>query len=225
MIHIYYGDDREAALKQAEVVLGRAMRNGTSKSAAGGALGGAVGSGEWEVIDGEELATTDLPSIFLGVTLFATRRRILVKDLSMELLTKLPEYVGTTHEVVIVVAKIDKRSAEGKAVAGGFGGAVEVREFKMKPQLDRSLAFNIYDMVFLDRAKAVKMLAQAEESGADPYMMVGAWAWKAIDKFQKAPRRREEAALKKLAELDMQLKSGAFSAKPWLLLRAFLWQV
>ena len=60
MLRVYSGEDRVAAEKAIQSLLG----------------------GKYEVFEGEMLMETDLPSIFRGTTLFDTeKRRIVLKDL------------------------------------------------------------------------------------------------------------------------------------------------
>ena len=60
-IRVFTGDDRVKISEEVVKVLG----------------------GNYEVFEGENLANSDLPSIFLGATLFSEgARKVLVKDLS-----------------------------------------------------------------------------------------------------------------------------------------------
>ena len=58
MIKVFYGDDRVKAKQEISKLLGN----------------------DYEVLDGPEINTNDLPSIFLGTTLFASKRSILIRD-------------------------------------------------------------------------------------------------------------------------------------------------
>ena len=82
MLRVYSGEDRVAAEKAIQSLLG----------------------GKYEVFEGENLVETDLPSIFRGMTLFGTeKRRILLKDLGENpvVFEKMVEYADTEHEVVV----------------------------------------------------------------------------------------------------------------------------
>ena len=61
MIKFFYGDDRVRAKKAIEKFLGTA---------------------DYEIIEGADLSPTDLPSIFLGNSLFTDTRAILIRDLT-----------------------------------------------------------------------------------------------------------------------------------------------
>ena len=198
MIYIIYGDDRVRGDAEAKRILGT----------------------EYEVFDGEELAAGDLPSIFMGMSLFAEKRKILVKDLPKELFEKVPEYVKTVHEVVIFESNLDKRTAAYKELAKNPG--VKFMEFKLAAKVDRNLAFNVYDMAMRDGKKAVEMLRPAELT-EDPYMMMGAFSWKAIDNFRKWGGEKEKRALRELSRTDILMKTTSF--QPWTLLETFLLRV
>ena len=81
MIRIFYGDDRIKIEREIKKIFGA----------------------DYEVLEGVELEATDLPSIFLGGSLFADERKILIKDMgeNKEVFTKLPEYLNTPHEVIL----------------------------------------------------------------------------------------------------------------------------
>ena len=198
MIYILYGDDRIRAEKEMRKILGS----------------------DYEVFDGAELMANDLPSIFMGRSLFAEHRKILIKNLgeNKENFEKLPEYLNSTHEVVIWEEKIDKRSATYKKI----NKMVKLLEFKLPEKVDRNLAFNVYDAALRDGVRAVKMLEKVETE-QDPYMMLGAFVWKAIDNYKKYGGKKEERVLKELSLVDMQMKST--SLQPWTLLRSFLLRV
>ena len=59
MIKFFYGDDRVRAKQAIESFLG---------------------TKDYEVIEGADLTSSDLPSIFLGNSLFASTRAILIRD-------------------------------------------------------------------------------------------------------------------------------------------------
>jgi len=198
MIYIIYGDDRLRAEKEMRRILGE----------------------EYEVFDGAEIAASDLPSIFMGTTLFALERKILIKELAVvrENFEKLPEYLETKHTVVIWEEKMDKRSAVYKKIKD----VVKILEFELPEKIDRNLVFNIYDTALSNGVRAVKMLEKIEAE-QDPFMIVGAFAWKAIDNYRRYGSKKEERILAELSLLDIQMKSTAFS--PFSLLKSFLLQV
>lgn len=198
MIYIIYGNDRLRAEKEMRRILGE----------------------EYEVFDGAEIAASDLPSIFMGTTLFALERKILIKELAVvrENFEKLPEYLGTKHTVVIWEEKMDKRSTVYKKIKD----VVKILEFELPEKIDRNLVFNIYDTALSNGVRAVKMLEKIETE-QDPFMIVGAFAWKAIDNYRRYGSKKEERILAELSLLDIQMKSTAFS--PFSLLKSFLLQV
>ena len=60
MLQIFYGDDRVRTQKDVKTILGD----------------------DYELFEGENLILEDMDSIFFGTTLFADKRKILIKDLS-----------------------------------------------------------------------------------------------------------------------------------------------
>ena len=90
MIKIFTGEDRIRAQQEITRYLGE----------------------NYEIIEGAELELTTLPSIFQGASLFADTRNILIRDLSINkpVFDKLPDYLDTSHNVIIQEIKLDKRS-------------------------------------------------------------------------------------------------------------------
>lgn len=202
MLHIYYGDDRAKSEQQAKQVLGAS----------------------YETIDTENLGISDLPTIFLGTSLFDSgNRKILLKSLAdkKELFDELEKYLDTPHEIVILETKID-----GKW--GGFKNLkkaqnIEIVENKIpEDPKKRWLAFNIYDLALKNSDAAIKILRENEET-EDPYAMIGAWATSAIKNLKSAPNSKHNRTIvKKLAEIDNLLKTTKFSESPWPILESFL---
>ena len=200
MINLYYGDDRVRAQRAIHRLLG----------------------GDYESFDGVNLAPDNLTDIFRGTSLCGRNRKILIKDLSSNKTTweKLPDYLDTPHQIVIWEQKFDKRTKFNKMIANHQN--VKILEFKLPVLVDRNLAFTIYDVALRDGPCALKMLEQAE-STQDPYMLLGAWSWKAIDNLKKHPNgAKEKRVLRELSKLDIQLKTSPLANQPWLLLQAFL---
>lgn len=197
MMRIFVGEDRVAAEKAIRTTLGE----------------------DYEVLDGEELAVTDLPSIFRGVSLFETeKRRILIKNLgeNTAVWEKAADYLDTPHEVVIWEMKLDKRSAGYKRLKGE---GVEIREFAEKRPPEVKLVFGILDTAMRNGAEAVKAVEKIEEK-QDPYMFFGLLVTQALKKYGMRQGTKEKKVLKILAELDMQMKTTAM--EPWLLVKAAL---
>ena len=198
MIRIFYGDDRIKIEQEIKNIFGA----------------------DYEVLEGVELEATDLPSIFLGGSLFADERKILIKDMgeNKEVFTKLPEYLNTPHEVILFETKLDKRSATYKSLKD----QVKIQEFKMPENVDMNLVFDIFKVAKRDGKKAVEMLEKIETTH-DPYMMVGLIASQATKDFEYRQGAKEKRVLAELSKLDMKMKST--SIQPFSLLKSFLLQV
>ena len=113
MIKVFYGDDRVKAQQEIRRILGE----------------------DYEIIDATDLQPTDLPSIFLGASLFAPEKRhILIRDLTAnkQVYDELPKYLNTPHDIVIHETKLDKRSATYKALKD----KITFTEFKLPETTD-----------------------------------------------------------------------------------------
>lgn len=199
MIYLYYGDDRPKAKQSIDRTLGQ----------------------DYETIDGAEISPNDLPSIFHGTSLFGEQRKILIKDLSENkpAFEKLPNYLNTPHQIIIWEKSFDKRLKASKELLKNPN--LKTTEFKTFQKIDRNLAFNVYDTALSDGPRALKMLDQLEQT-EDPYRLLGAWIWKALDNYKRRSGEKEKRVLRELSCLDMQMKSTRLSSQPWLLLRSFL---
>lgn len=196
MIKIFYGDDRVKAQEAIKKWLGA----------------------DYEVIEGSELAVEMMPSIFFGTSLLAEKRRIVIKDLAenKEAFAKLADYLSTEHEVAIFENSLDKRTVAYKSLAKA---GVEMREFKTAAPVDMREVFDIYNTALRDGARAVKMLEKVQDK-EEPYMFVGLLATQAIKNFEMRGGVKEREALRKLAELDLNMKNT--SIEPWMLVKSFL---
>ena len=144
-------------------------------------------SGTLERIDGSELTLNGLPDLFMGVSLFATKRLIVISHLSSNtsVWEKLPEWLPRMSEdvhVVFVDTKPDKRTTVYKALKA----AADVREFpawsdrdaqkadqwvseraaSLGIKLDKRLVQHLVNRVGLDQwqlAHALDMLSLLEE--------------------------------------------------------------
>ena len=178
----------------------------------------------YEVFEGENLASSDLPGLFLGTTLFSTGvRRILVKDLGEnkevfeEFAVRSGEWLRTDAEVIIWETKLDKRLAAVKSLTKA---GMEVEEFKASEPVDMKAVFDIYNIALRDGTKALAALAKIE-SKQDPYMFFGLLVSQALKKLEWKPSgTKEKRMLKELSEVDMQMKSTA--VEPWMLVKSFL---
>lgn len=196
MIKLFYGDDRVRAQQEITKFLGTT---------------------DYEIIEGADLTPADLPSIFLGNSLFAESRAILIRDFTANkpVCEKLSDYLNTPHKVVILELKLDKRSAIYKTLKG----QIEFQEFTLPKNPNLGLVFDIYRTAKHDGTKAVQMLEkiQAEE---DPIMFCGLMISQALKDFKQKQGIKEKRALRELSKLDLDLKST--SIQPWLLVQSFL---
>lgn len=195
---VFYGDDRVAAQRAIKQVLGDS----------------------YEVIDGSEIKSRDLPSIFLGGTLFAEKRAILLRDVgeNKEICDKIADFLETPHRVVIFETKLDKRSNFYKALKD----KAEFREFNLQVPMDVKLVFSVFETALVDGKKAVLMVEKIENT-QDPYMFFGLMVSQALKRFEERGGIKEKRVLKELSKLDMQMKSTTF--QPWLLVKTFLLRV
>ena len=200
MIHLYFGENRLEAEKEAKKVLGEG----------------------YESVDAENLEVTDLPTLFLGASLFDENRKILIKGLAerKELFDELEKYLDTEHEVVVLENKINGNWTSLKNLKKCKD--IELREFKPLETKDRFLSFNIYSTALSNPEKAVKMLRENKET-EDPYACVGAWTTQALKNLKANPNsKRNREIMKELARIDMLLKTTKFSEEPWIILETFL---
>ena len=184
MIKIFYGNDRQAAQLAIDKLLGK----------------------NYELVEAENITRADLDSIFRGTSLFGEMRKILLKSLNenKECWELLPNYLDTTHDVIIWLATLDRRSVVYKAVEKAK--QVECKEFKVAEQIDRTLVFKIADEAFAGKgAKAVKMCEQIEATN-DPYMTMGAIISQAMRRLEMK-NSKAARAIKILAKADMDMKS------------------
>ena len=203
MIHIFYGDDRVKSDEEAKNVLGET----------------------YEVVDAENLEIADLPTIFLGTSLFETQRKISIKGLAdrKELFDEVEKYVETPHEIVIIETKINGNLASFKNLKKLE--TVDIKEHKIETKVDRFLSFNIFDVALKNPKQALKMLKKAEET-EDAYAMLGAWASKSVTNLKNNPNsKRNRAIVKELAQIDHLLKTTKFSENPWNLLESFILRI
>ena len=197
MIRIFTGENRVRAKQEIVKILGE----------------------DHETIEGADLELADMPTVFLGNSLFAEVRHVLVQDLeeNKPAWEKLPEYLDTPHEVIIWETKLDKRTTTYKELAKK---KVEVREFAMPRDMNAGLVFDIYRTAKRDGVRAVEMLRKIEPA-QDQMMFVGLMASQAIKDFISHQGVREKKALKELSKLDLELKSTAINPS-WLLIEGFL---
>ena len=172
---------------------------------------------DYEVIEGQDILPTDLPSIFRGSSLFSTNRHILIRDLTTNkaVFEKLPDYLDTPHDIAILEMKLDKRSATYKAIKS----QAEIKEFTLAQPQNYTLIFNIYSTAKRDGKKALEMLSKVQQE-QDPIMFLGLLVSQAIKDYKSHPGIKKKRALKELSLLDLQIKSTSF--QPWALIQSFL---
>lgn len=198
MIKIFTGDDRIRANQEIGKLLGN----------------------NYEIIEGADLEPSDLPNIFQGTSLFAENRKILIRDLSENkpAFEKLPDYLNTNHDIILLETKLDKRSATYKTLKG----EIEIKEFTARKDPNLNLVFGIYDTAKKDGKKAIENLEKIK-AAQDPIMFFGLLVSKALKDYEKNQGTKEKRVLKELSKLDLNLKSTSF--QPWLLIESFLLQV
>lgn len=195
MIEVFYGDDRLRAKAEITKVLGE----------------------NYEVLDGADLSPDDLPSVFLGVSLFASIRNILIRDFTSNraVYDELPKYLNTPHKIILFETKLDKRAATYKLVRD----KITFREFVLPENADFRLIFNIFKTAKLDGPKAIAMLAKIKTT-EDPIKFTGLLVSQAIKDFTARQGSKEKNVLKELSILDLQMKTTKID--PWLLVESFL---
>ena len=172
---------------------------------------------DYEVIDGADLMPNDLPTVFKGVNLFANTRNILIRDLSANkpVFEKLPDYLDTPHNIIILELKLDKLSATYKLLKN----KIEIKDFPLPKEPNVGLVFDIYKTAKRDGRRAVADLRKIEPT-QDPIMFFGLLASQALKDFAQKQGTKEKRALQELSKLDLQMKTTA--TDPWLLIEGFL---
>ena len=195
MIRIFTGDDRVRAKKEIEKKLGS----------------------DYEVIEGVDLEAADLPTVFYGNSLFSDRRKILIRDLgeNKAVWEKLPEYLDSSHEIVLWESKLDKRTVIYKDLAK----KIQVMEFKTPQENGYKKSTAVFQMAKKDGKRAVEML-RAIELEQEPMLFLGTMVSEAVKEYALRQGASEKKTLKALSRLDMELKSTAI--EPWLLIEGFL---
>lgn len=195
MIRIFTGENRTKAGQEIKKILGQ----------------------DYEVVEGIDLTPSDLPSVFLGTSLFTETRNILIRDLSTNkpVFEKLPDYLNTPHNIIIQELKLDKRSTTYKALKS----QIEITDFPLPRSPDQGLVFDIYKTAKRDSKKAISMLERIKQT-QDPIMFYGLIASQALKEFNLRQGIQEKRIIKELATVDLQMKSS--SVDPWLLIESFL---
>ncbi|MBP5647841.1 hypothetical protein J6X04_00940 [Candidatus Saccharibacteria bacterium] len=195
MLKIFTGEDRVHANQEITAMLGP----------------------NYEIIEGADLVPTDLPSIFQGASLFAEKRNILIRDLSPNtpVFEKIPEYLNTPHNIIILELKLNKRSNVYKILKD----QVEIKEFTMSKNSNFNLVFDIYHTAKKNGPKALKMLDKIKQD-EDPIRFCGLLISQVLKDYSRNQGTKEKRVLHELSQLDLKLKSTSF--EPWLLVQSFL---
>lgn len=200
MIKVFYGEDRVKARKMIDRLLG----------------------GDYEVIEAENLTTSDMASVFLGTSLFGDRRKILLKDLSLnkDCWEMAPNFViDCPHDIILWETKLDKRSATYKALSKDKN--IEFKEFALAEDPNTKLVFDILDAAMRGDNGAIKMCEKIEQTN-DPYMFMGLMVSQAVKKLQ-FNNAKAAKTLKVLAQTDIDMKSTGI--EPWKLIKMALLKI
>lgn len=206
MIRVFTGSDRKKIDAEVKKILGE----------------------NYEVFDGENLKIEDIVNIFLGTSLFAEKRKILLKDLTLargegsagvDYYEEISKYKNTPHDIVIWETNVSQKKTYKDFVKSK---EVEAKKFDLAEKIDMRVVFNIYDTALNDGVRAVKMLSEIEEK-QDPYMFFGLLVSQAVKKFEWRQGAKEKRILKELSKVDMQMKTTA--VEPWFLIKSFLLRV
>ncbi len=204
MLKIFYGTERAQAQVAIEKLLGV----------------------DYEVVEADGLTASDMPSIFLGTTLFDDERKILVKSLdeNKECWNELLKYLDTPHKVVIWNEKApDKRGEPGKTLSSDK--RVEIKGFERVVSKEETFAaFNMYDDAVKGNLKKALATCKTLESdkNRDPYSTLGAFASKAFTALEKRDHKAPEI-IKILATVDTEMKSTGLDG--WALVKKALAQI
>lgn len=195
MIKVFYGDDRVRAKQEIIKNLGN----------------------DYEVLDGNDIEKNNLPTIFLGASLFVDKRKILIRDFTANKLifNELEKYLNTPHDIILLETKLDKRSTTYKALKD----KLEFREFKLPENTDFRIVFDIYRTAKKDGKKAIKMLEKIKLN-EDPIQFTGLLVSQAIKDYVAHQGITEKRILRELAKTDLQMKTT--KVEPWLLVESFL---
>ncbi len=173
---------------------------------------------DYEIFDGADLTATALMEICRGATLFATKRKILIKDLTAmkegepyEILLK---YADTQHEIVIW-----EQTLSQKKTFKDFCKleAVQKEKIDVAKKEDPFAIFKIFDLALRDGERALR---EYQKMTSDPYRAVGALATWSLNKYKFKSGEREKRIMKAVAELDMQTKT--LKITPELLVESFI---
>lgn len=204
MIKVFTGSDRGKIAEEIKKILGE----------------------DYEVFDGENLKTEDIVNIFLGSSLFAEKRKILLKDLTpargeeaRDFYAEMIKYIDTPHQIVIWETNVSQKKTYKDFIKTK---GVEAKKIDVSEKIDMRAVFNIYDTALVNGERAVKELEKIQDK-QDPYMFFGLLISQAIKKFEWRQGAKERRVLLELSKVDMQMKTTAYD--PWFLIKSFLLRV
>lgn len=212
MIYVFYGSDRVRISAEIKKILGD----------------------NYEVFSGENLSADDIPSIFLGRTIFSNKRKILLKDVTpargeaSKLTTTLGErdfyeivmgYLDTPHDIIIWETNISQKTSFRDFLKNG---KVKSQKYEQSSQINMGKVFGVYDAAWTDGTRALKLLNEVKDQ-EDPYMFVGLLSTQAIKSYDRHQGKKEKRVLKELSKLDIAMKSTNYD--PWMLISSFLLQI
>ena len=204
MIKVFTGSDRGKIAEEIRKILGE----------------------DYEVFDGENLKTEDIVNIFLGSSLFAEKRKILLKDLTpargeeaRDFYVEMIKYIDTPHQIVIWETNVSQKKTYKDFIKTK---GVEAKKIDVSEKIDMRAVFNIYDTALVNGERAVKELEKIQDK-QDPYMFFGLLISQAIKKFEWRQGAKERRILLELSKVDMQMKTTAYD--PWFLIKSFLLRV
>lgn len=207
MIRVFYGSDRVRISSEIKKLLGE----------------------DYEIFEGEKLSAQDIMNICQGVSLFAEKRKILIRDLTparkdegkddapgVDFYAELIKYVDSPHTIVIWESNTSrKKSFKDFCKMKG----VKAEKFEEKRPFDANKIFEVVDVAFLDGKKAVSMLLEIKDEN-DPYMFIGLLSSKLCERYKYSRKEKDKRALLELARLDMLTKTSKID--PWRLIEGFL---
>ena len=199
MIQLFYGDDRQALATAIQKTVGD----------------------NYEALSGDKIEPAALPELFLGASLFASQRQIVVRGLiesgvKPETLLK---FTATPHTIILVETKFSTATTAAKQLAK----AIQVREFKL-PAPNTRVVFDILNTARRNGPQAVQLLDKIITT-QEPQQFLGLLASQAVKAFAGQPTPKNQRILKSLAQLDLDLKSSGLAAEPWLLIKGWLLRV
>ena len=200
MIKIFYGNDRQKAQEAVNKILGK----------------------EYELIEADSITRADMDSILIEEFEKLFHGNNDSEDLSenKECWESFPNYLDTTHDVVVWLSALDKRSVVYKSISKNK--AIEFKEFAVEVNVDRFLAFKVFDEAFAGHgARAVKMCEELEQT-SDAYLTMGAFVSQAGKKLEIG-KPKATSAIRILAKADLDMKSTAVDG--WKILKIALLKI